>query len=392
MNFLFLTCFQGLNNQIPQALEIIEEMKQMDLNPDIFVFTSLLKGYFQEKDPKKWEENLQKVNDILQKDLKLYNIVPDKVMYIIIFQGLCSFGKFSECLQKLNEMQDCGMYLTVEIFNSVIDGFCKNGKFAEAMHMAFSEMKERQIRPNLETYTFLIRELCKIPKMEQAELLFDRMKKNHLVPNVYLFTMLISGYCKTQQFDKALTVLDDMGKHNVHPNIVTFNTFLESFCKANMMEESEEMIQVMTTKLNIAPNLQTVNYVLEAYCRLEDTENAKLFFNKIFAKYSKEFFPSFAMHVMLFDCYCRNEKFEYAWDILQSMDKFFQKIVIPAPSSSTPEHFSKFVPNIQLLIHHYYFTQENDQILTDIASFVQKHKITISFAWIEKLKQKNIFL
>jgi len=55
-------------------------------------------------------------------------------------------------------------------------------------------------------------------------------------PDLITYSTMIKGYCKEKNIEAALVVLDTMQHNQIKPDEVLYNSLLDGCCKANQIE------------------------------------------------------------------------------------------------------------------------------------------------------------
>ena len=65
----------------------------------------------------------------------------------------------------------------------MIDGLCKEGKLDDGMKL-FSKMSNKNVWPNVVTYSVIVDGICKEGKLDGGMKLFHEMSNQNICPNV----------------------------------------------------------------------------------------------------------------------------------------------------------------------------------------------------------------
>ena len=84
----------------------------------------------------------------------------------------------------------------------------------------FYEISDRNICPNVVTYSALINGLCKEGKLQEASKLFYEMSHINICPSVVTYNVLIDGLGKEGKLDEARKIFYEMPSINIFPNVV----------------------------------------------------------------------------------------------------------------------------------------------------------------------------
>ena len=86
-------------------------------------------------------------------------------------------------LELFNTMQACGQHPDLETYATLLAGFFKNRRIAEAMAL-FQEMEDRRLDCNIVIYSILIDGFCNVGELMIAREIFSGLPTKGLKPNV----------------------------------------------------------------------------------------------------------------------------------------------------------------------------------------------------------------
>ncbi|GFQ05679.1 pentatricopeptide repeat-containing protein at1g62670 mitochondrial [Phtheirospermum japonicum] len=100
--------------------------------------------------------------------------------------------------------------LDVVTYGIVIDGLCKAGNVAVAIELLRVMEKRRSCKPDTHIYSMVIDGLCKDRMIDSALKLFDEMSEKDIVPNVVTYSALICGLCNLSRWGEVKMLLEKM--------------------------------------------------------------------------------------------------------------------------------------------------------------------------------------
>jgi pentatricopeptide repeat protein len=186
--------------QWQQALEVLTEMRQLSIEPNVACFTALISACDKGKQPEK-------------------------------------------ALELFDTMLKEGVEPTVVTYNALISA-CSNGLMPETALEKCAEMKERGLTPNVVTYTSLIRACGQSHHPRRAWEVFDAMKEAGEKPNVITFSSLIQAADKCQDPERGLRIFAEMEEAGIAPSLFAYNN-LKSCWRNQPVSRALEAIRVM---------------------------------------------------------------------------------------------------------------------------------------------------
>lgn len=202
----------------------------------------------------------------------------------------------------------------VSTYTTMMRGFCLVGMIDHAQKL-FDEMG---CEKNLFAYNTLVNGFCKKGLMENARKILDEMVGSEIcMPDMVTFTTLIDGFCKKGEMDKAMSCFDEMSKMNVEPNVFTYNALINGLCMNGDVDEAKKMMTKMRFS-GLNSNVSTHTSLLKGYCAAGRSYEAIEHFMEMVRLGLELDEKSYAVIV---NEYCKLRKPYRAIDLLKEMKK-----------------------------------------------------------------------
>ncbi|KAF5726137.1 pentatricopeptide repeat-containing protein [Tripterygium wilfordii] len=302
-------------------------------HPCYVAITDLLLSHFLFSPASSLLQNSQKLSDLMySKFIKAYGDMGDVKSAVSWFHkaknaenGRClfSYNAVLGVYVKANQIsvaKNCFDQMVYEgvvrpdvsTYTTMLRGFCKMGMIEDARKM-FDEMA---CKPNSVTYNTMISGFCKKGDMDNARMIFTRMKgTENCVPNTVTYTTLIDGYCKKDEFDEAMKYMKEMMASGCKPSVLTYNAVIYSMCLRGKVDEAKKMMTKM--RLNgLKDNVATNSSILKGLCVLGRSEEAVKHFKEMIKKGMK---PEAKTYDVIVIEYCKIKKPEEAISLLKEM-------------------------------------------------------------------------
>jgi len=186
--------------QLPKALEVLTEMRQLSIEPNVACFTALISACDKGKQPEK-------------------------------------------ALELFDTMEKEGVEPTVVTYNALISA-CSNGQMPERAMEKCAEMQERGLTPNVVTYTSLIRACGQSHHPERAWDVFAVMTEAGVTPNVITFSSLIQAAVGCQDPEKGLRIFAEMERAGIAPSLFAYNN-LRSCWRNESLSRAQRAVRIM---------------------------------------------------------------------------------------------------------------------------------------------------
>ncbi|KAF2311642.1 hypothetical protein GH714_025462 [Hevea brasiliensis] len=160
---------------------------------------------------------------------------------------LSSNGKLKEAMEVFSEHLDKDLVPDVFTYSSLISAFCKQGDLKKAFEL-HEDMCQKGINPNIVSYNALIDGLCKLGDIERARELFDGIPRARLARSCVTYATIIDGYCKSGNLAEAFQLFDRMTMEGVPPDGFVYCSLIDGCCKNGNMEKALSLFLEMVDK------------------------------------------------------------------------------------------------------------------------------------------------
>ncbi|XP_031257989.1 putative pentatricopeptide repeat-containing protein At1g12700, mitochondrial [Pistacia vera] len=291
---ILINCFCNVG-RVCDGFVVFGRILKRGFNPNAVTLTSLIKGLCLEN------RSMEAVELFMK--MAVFGVRPNVITYGTLINGLCRTGKTSIALRIHEKMVDQGLQPNPDVmtYNTMISGLCKEGKMEEAN--GFNDAKEllismeskgckpygfvvfglilrRGLRPDVVTFTSLIKVLCLEKRSLEAMELFKKMAVFGVRPNAITYWTLIKGLCQTGNTSVALRLHEEMVAGNgeggviCKPDIVSYGSIIDGLCKDGLVDKAKELFLEMKGK-RIKPDVVVFNSLIYGWCFVGNLEEAK---------------------------------------------------------------------------------------------------------------------
>jgi len=147
----------------------------------------------------------------LLEDMKESSVEPDIITYSTIVKGYCLEGDVDRAFNVLEEMKGDEKFAPDEImYNSILDGCAKQHRVEEALRI-LEEMKAAGVGPSNYTLSILVKLLGHARRLNQAFRMVEELSsQNGFRPNVQVYTCLVQACILNRRLERALALHDTM--------------------------------------------------------------------------------------------------------------------------------------------------------------------------------------
>ncbi|MQL76925.1 hypothetical protein Taro_009323 [Colocasia esculenta] len=262
---LFVTLMRRFASarMVGRAIEVLDEMPKYGCEPDERAFGCLLDALCKNGSVKEAAS--------LFEDMRM-RFPPTLRHFTSLLYGWCRAGKLAEAKHVLIQMRQAGLEPDIVVYNNLLCGYVTAGKMEDGYEL-LREMRRKGCDPNVISYTTMIQALCSLERTDEAMRVFAEMRRHDCVPDVVTYTTLISGFCKWGKIDKGYELLDAMTRQGCEPNQSTYFYILAAHEKEEQLEECLALVDEMS-KGGCFPDLNIYSLLIRLSCKLGELEQA----------------------------------------------------------------------------------------------------------------------
>jgi pentatricopeptide repeat protein len=211
----------------------------------------------------------------------------------------------------------------------LISGLCRDGEVKGASTVC-SMMLEKDIVPDVISYSKLISAYCQAGDMRSARLWFDDMVERGL-SDVIAYTALMNGYCKVGRLKEACHLFNQMVNFGIKPDVIAYTVLLDVHLKETLYRQWKEIakdtrslilrskhkIWLSNMKNNeVEPDVAYYTVLIDGQCKAPYLDEARELFDEMLAK---GLTPDVYTYTALINGYCSQGETAKAEDLLQEM-------------------------------------------------------------------------
>ncbi|KAB2014400.1 hypothetical protein ES319_D09G222300v1 [Gossypium barbadense] len=164
-------------------------------------------------------------------------------------------------------------------YEKIIGLFCEERMVEEAVE-ALQEMEGYGLRPSLEIYNSIIHAYAKNGKFNDASFFLNEMKEIGLEPKTDTYDGLIEAYGKYKRYDDIGACLKTMELDGCSPDHFTYNLLIREFSRGGLLQKMEQVYRVMISKkMNLQPS--SLVAMLESYANFGILDKMEKVYRKV---------------------------------------------------------------------------------------------------------------
>lgn len=217
---------------------------------DGIVYGSLMNAYFLKG---MQSEAMECYEEVVGEDSK---VKMTAMAFNLVLEALTKNGRFDVALSlfdRISAEHNPPRRLAVNLgtFNVMVDGYCSNARFADAMRL-FRSMGEKRCSPDTLSYNNLIEQLCNNGLLSDAEELYKEMGKDKgSNPDEFTYALLMDACFKEDRSDDAACYFKTMVDEGLRPNLAVYNKLVHGLVAAGKIEKAKSFYDLMMKKLKM---------------------------------------------------------------------------------------------------------------------------------------------
>ena len=257
-NSLIDTCIKF--NEISKGLSLFEEMKRRRVEPSSITYGILIKAF-------------GKLNDLVKafkifEQMKMKQMKINDVTYGCLLDACVKNDRMDLALELVEKMKQDNIVFNTILCTTLIKGYAKIPNLEEALKI-FDSMKENpKAQPNLITYNCIIDACVKADNIALASELFNELldSSSYLKPDLITYSTLIKGLCRQKDIETAYYYLNLMQSFGIKPDEALFNLILECCHATNYYDLGLQIFEMMN-QLRVPPSNITFSILIKLHSR-----------------------------------------------------------------------------------------------------------------------------
>ncbi|KAF3668682.1 Pentatricopeptide repeat-containing protein [Capsicum annuum] len=159
------------------------------------------------------------------------NKVESVLLWNVVINGCCKFGRVSKALALFEEMPE----RNIGSWNSLISGLLRNGEVEKAMEVFDGMMTDEK---NVVTWTTMIHGLTLNGLHQKGLDLFFKMVDEGVKPNGLTVVSALSACARTGALEAGRKIRDSITNSGLHLNVAVGNALLDMYAKCGYIESA----------------------------------------------------------------------------------------------------------------------------------------------------------
>ncbi|KAJ7044649.1 hypothetical protein C8F04DRAFT_1027000 [Mycena alexandri] len=248
--YVFTTILKSfaLRGDLESIASLLDQMRSAGTPPNLVTYSTVMTLLAHRKDPASTEAIYRRaLND---------GIVPDSQMISIVMNAHIEAGSWKGVIRAFDFIRTAPhMKLTIKLYNLLLKAYLLIGAPFRIVSRIFNQLERLRIRPDGYTFALLIQSACDARRMDLASEIFAEMDRlaerwgstRHIT--TWTMTIIMAGFLRKGERDRAMEVYEDMGQRGLKPSAITYGLIVTAYGREGTEESfklAEDFIREIT--------------------------------------------------------------------------------------------------------------------------------------------------
>merc|ERR1719502_736415 len=129
------------------------------------------------------------------------------------------------------------------------------------------DMKASSTKPNVITYSTMLKGHCQNGNVQAGFAILDQMKKekdSRLKPDEIMYNSLLDGCAQNGLLEEGLELLEEMQREGVAPSNFTLSILVKLMNRARRLDQAFALVEEITKKYRFRPNVHVYTNLIQA--------------------------------------------------------------------------------------------------------------------------------
>jgi pentatricopeptide repeat domain-containing protein 1 len=126
-----------------------------------------------------------------------------------------------------------------------MDMYAKSNEPWDAEKILMRLKSSNKLKPDVVSYNTVINGFCKQGLIKEAQRVLSEMIEDGVAPCVVTYHTLVGGYASREMFSEANEVVSYMIQRKLRPMELTYKRVVDSYCRAKRYEEARDFLAVI---------------------------------------------------------------------------------------------------------------------------------------------------
>lgn len=198
-------------------------------------------------------------------DMRCSNITPTEMTFGILLDACIDDKQLEHARRVFSDLRESGIVLNVILYTTFIKGLVNAGELAEAMAILDEMCGKSTAKPDLVTFSTLVKAHASLGKVMDCVRLLERMVSMGVQPDSVLFNTVLTG-CSVRAMEPAqvMHVFSWLLKKGLHPSTATISVLIKAFSLSQSWSHALDILDSAPTRFGIWPEARVYGQLAQS--------------------------------------------------------------------------------------------------------------------------------
>ncbi|PXF46895.1 Pentatricopeptide repeat-containing protein [Gracilariopsis chorda] len=215
----------------------------------------------------------------LMDHMRELHLPPSSITYAALISSCIRCKAFAQARSLFHSFVEDEL-VSLPVCNAYISGLCRSGQTEQVMQAAatLDAMLSGNVcvAPDVDCFNSLLDGLVRIRDFAKAEEIMEIMHSNRTFrPNIVSYTIMMKGYGDTRQYRKAKGIFREMWRRRQRPDRVALNAFIKICIRSGDRNAAIRVLEHMELKKGaVCPGIQSYSPIITSYMREDNYDKS----------------------------------------------------------------------------------------------------------------------
>jgi len=185
-----------------------------------------------------------------------------------VLKGFAREKKMERVWAVYEEMLGRQVEVSVVAFNTIVDACARSGRMDQVPRVR-AAMSKGGVRPNLITYSAMLKGYCRVGDIQTGFDLIRQMKKEDgLIPDEIMYNTLLDCCVRGNLMDEGLRLVEEMQHEGVKPSNYTLSILVKMMSRSRNLDGAFAIVEDISKKHHFRPNVHVyTNLILACFSK-----------------------------------------------------------------------------------------------------------------------------
>jgi len=182
--------------EMARVQTLLQDMSREKIEPNLVTYSTIVKGYCQ-------ENRIDKAFELMEAMKKSKHFRPDEITYNTLIDGCAQRNMFDQGMKLLDEMQESGVAPSNFTLSVVVKLANRGNRPARAFELVEQLTRKYYLQLNVHVYNNLVHACTNHGDARKALQVLEKMARQRVRPDVRTYTLLLRGCVEAREFQEA---------------------------------------------------------------------------------------------------------------------------------------------------------------------------------------------